>query len=82
MAKSDNRDGLRNDNGYYSLVVEVAKKAREIAEDAEEQNIILDKKPVKLAIEALLEEQQPKPEFDDEDEEYEDDEAEEAEETV
>lgn len=35
----------------YEFVVAVAKRAREIAEEADEQKIILEEKPVKKAIE-------------------------------
>ncbi len=42
---------LKGDESYYSLVVAVAKRAREIAEEAEESGAILIEKPVKLAVE-------------------------------
>jgi len=44
---------IRKDQNYYSFVVEVAKRAREIAIDAEENKVILEEKPVKLAVEEL-----------------------------
>ena len=44
-------DMLENDQDYYSFVVAVAKRAREIATEAEENKIFLEKKPVKLAVE-------------------------------
>ena len=34
----------------YSFVVAVAKRAREIADNADENNIALEKKPVRLAV--------------------------------
>jgi DNA-directed RNA polymerase subunit omega len=34
----------------YSLVVAIAKRAREIAEDAEKNRVVLDEKPVELAV--------------------------------
>lgn len=37
----------------YKLVIEISKKAREIAEKAESENEILLVKPVSLAIEAV-----------------------------
>lgn len=37
----------------YSLVLAVAKKAREIAEDAERDGIALSERPVSLAVEML-----------------------------
>jgi len=42
----------KNDN-YYEFVVAVAKRAREIADDSEEEHLILEEKPVKLAVEEL-----------------------------
>lgn len=40
---------LKGDMTTYSLVVGVAKRARQIAEEAEERNEILLEKPVQLA---------------------------------
>ena len=42
---------LKDDESYYAFVVAVAKRAREIAEEAEEHKISLDEKPVNLAVE-------------------------------
>lgn len=42
---------LQNDQDYYNFVVAVAKRAREIAIEADENKVFLDKKPVKLAVE-------------------------------
>ncbi|SCH37163.1 DNA-directed RNA polymerase subunit omega [uncultured Ruminococcus sp.] len=42
---------LKNGESYYSLVIAVAKRAREIAEDAEEQHTELLEKPVQVAVE-------------------------------
>lgn len=36
---------------YYKFVVAVAKRAREIADVAEQEGEIIDEKPVKLAVE-------------------------------
>ena len=41
---------LKNNESYYSLVLAVAKRAREITDDANEKGIILDEKPVKTAV--------------------------------
>ncbi|MGN0601420.1 MAG: DNA-directed RNA polymerase subunit omega [Oscillospiraceae bacterium] len=41
---------LRNNESYYSLVIAVAKRAREITEEAYEEKQILDIKPVKTAV--------------------------------
>ena len=42
---------IKKDDSYYRFVVAVAKRAREIAEEAEEEKIPLEEKPVKLAVE-------------------------------
>lgn len=42
---------LKNGESYYSLVVAVAKRAREIAEEAEENHKELLEKPVQIAVE-------------------------------
>ena len=42
---------IKKDDSYYRFVVDVAKRAREIAEEAEEEKIPLEEKPVKLAVE-------------------------------
>ncbi|WP_294407712.1 DNA-directed RNA polymerase subunit omega [uncultured Ruminococcus sp.] len=41
---------LKNNESYYSLVIAVAKRAREITEEAFENEISLDEKPVKTAV--------------------------------
>ncbi len=42
---------LKKGDSYYEFVVAVARKAREIASDAEEGRIALEEKPVTLAVE-------------------------------
>lgn len=42
---------LKEKESYYSLVIAVAKRARDIAEDAETNGDILIEKPVQLAVE-------------------------------
>lgn len=42
---------LKGNESYYSLVVGVAKRARQIAEKAEEEGTPLTEKPVQLAVE-------------------------------
>ena len=42
---------IKKDDSNYRFVVAVAKRAREIAEEAEEEKIPLEEKPVKLAVE-------------------------------
>lgn len=44
-------DMLSGKESRYALVIGVAKRAREIAQEFEEQGIITDEKPVLLAIE-------------------------------
>ncbi len=48
-------DMLANRVTRYSLVIAVAKRAREIAVEFEQENIITTKKPVLLAIEEFRE---------------------------
>lgn len=50
MNKISIKDIMRGKESKYSLVMAVAKRAREIAKNAEEQGIILKDKPVNLAI--------------------------------
>lgn len=44
---------LKEGQSYYSLVIALAKRARQIAQDAEEEHIILTEKPVKIAVNEL-----------------------------
>lgn len=46
---------LKNVNSRYLLVNVIAHRAREIAEDAEENEVSLDKKPVSIAIDEIAE---------------------------
>ncbi len=41
---------LKNNESYYSLVIAVAKRARQLSDDAFEEKISLEEKPVKTAI--------------------------------
>lgn len=41
---------LRDDQSYYSLVIAIAKRAREISQESEDDQIILSEKPVKIAV--------------------------------
>lgn len=41
---------LKNNESYYSLVIAVAKRARQLSDDACDEKIILEEKPVKTAI--------------------------------
>ena len=46
---------LKNNESYYSLVIAVAKRAREITEEAFDNKKILDEKPVKTAVDEIAE---------------------------
>lgn len=54
MFNPDLRDVLKNNVSRYSLVTAVAKRAREIALSAEENNEILEEKPVSLALDEII----------------------------
>ncbi|MGN0689480.1 MAG: DNA-directed RNA polymerase subunit omega [Oscillospiraceae bacterium] len=41
---------ITKDESYYSLVIAVAKRAREIADDLYEKGMTLEEKPVKTAV--------------------------------
>lgn len=41
---------IKNNESSYSLVIAVAKRAREISENAIEEKIVLNEKPVKTAV--------------------------------
>ena len=44
---------IREDENYYEFVVNVARKARQIAQEAEDNKVPLEKKPVQLAVEEM-----------------------------
>ncbi len=46
---------LKNNESYYSLVIAVAKRARDITDNAYENKVILNEKPVKTAVEEFAE---------------------------
>ncbi|MBQ6830889.1 MAG: DNA-directed RNA polymerase subunit omega [Clostridia bacterium] len=50
MLKPTDIEKLKGNESLYAVVIAVAKRAREIAENAEENNVILTEKPVSLAI--------------------------------
>ncbi len=54
MFNPDLRNILKNHLSRYSLVTATAKRAREIAEDAEANKIAMTEKPVSVALEELL----------------------------
>lgn len=51
MNRPSASDILKDEQSYYSLVIAVAKRARDIAVEAEESGEILLEKPVQLAVE-------------------------------
>lgn len=51
MHRPSSADILQGNQSYYSLVIGIAKRARSIAEEAEEKSEILIEKPVQLAVE-------------------------------
>ncbi len=54
MFNPDLRNVLKNHLSRYSLVTATAKRAREIAEDAETNKIAMTEKPVSVALEEIL----------------------------
>ena len=50
MLRPAMKDILKNGQSYYSFVIAVAKRARDIAETAMDSGILLDEKPVDLAV--------------------------------
>jgi len=50
MLRPAMNDILKNGQSYYSFVIAVAKRARDIAETAMDSGILLDEKPVDLAV--------------------------------
>lgn len=54
MFNPDLTEVLEKYESRYSLVAATAKRAREIAAEAEEDGIILDEKPVSLALDEII----------------------------
>ena len=54
MFNPDLRNVLKDNMSRYSLVTAVAKRAREIALEAEENEEILSEKPVSLALDEII----------------------------
>ncbi|MBR3780164.1 MAG: DNA-directed RNA polymerase subunit omega [Clostridia bacterium] len=54
MFNPDLRGVLTNHLSRYSLVTATAKRARGIAEEAEENKVIMTEKPVSVALEEIL----------------------------
>lgn len=54
MLKPTDIDKIKGNQSKYSVVIAVAKRARQIAMEAEEKNIIMTEKPVSLAVEDFI----------------------------
>ncbi|HBT65225.1 MAG TPA: DNA-directed RNA polymerase subunit omega [Ruminococcaceae bacterium] len=50
MLKPTDLDNIKGSHSRYAMVIAVAKRARQIASESEEKNIIMTEKPVSLAI--------------------------------
>lgn len=51
MLNPNDIEKIQGDNSRYAVVIGIAKRAREIAEQAEQEQTILLEKPVSMAIE-------------------------------
>ncbi len=54
MFNPDLRNVLKDHTSRYSLVTAVAKRAREISADAQENGEILSEKPVSIALDEII----------------------------
>ena len=54
MFNPDLRNVLKNRTSRYSLVTAIAKRAREISADAQENGEILNDKPVSIALDEII----------------------------
>lgn len=54
MFNPDLRNVLKNKTSRYSLVTAIAKRAREISSDAQENEQILNEKPVSIALDEII----------------------------
>ncbi len=54
MFNPDLRNVLKNRTSRYSLVTAIAKRAREISLDAQENDEILNDKPVSIALDEII----------------------------
>ena len=50
MLRPTDIEQIKGNESRYAVVIAVAKRARQIADEAEEKNIIITEKPVSLAI--------------------------------
>lgn len=54
MFNPDLRNVLKNHTSRYSLVTAIAKRARDISADAQENGDILNEKPVSIALDEII----------------------------
>ena len=54
MFNPELRNVLKNKTSRYSLVTAIAKRAREISSDAQENEEILNEKPVSIALDEII----------------------------
>lgn len=54
MFNPDLRDVLKNRTSRYSLVTAIAKRARDISTEAQENEEILNDKPVSIALDEII----------------------------
>lgn len=50
MLRPNDIENLKGKESRYAVVIAIAKRAREIAQDAEDNSVILTEKPVSMAI--------------------------------
>lgn len=55
MLKLSVNDIVKHNENCYSFVIAVAKRAREISEEAEEEDVLLDEQPVQMAVKEFVE---------------------------
>ncbi len=54
MFNPDLRDVLKNRTSRYSLVTAIAKRARDISSEAQENEEVLNDKPVSIALDEII----------------------------
>lgn len=55
MQKLSVEDIVKNNENCYSFVIAIAKRARQISEKANDEEEILDEKPVQIAVQEFVE---------------------------
>lgn len=55
MQKLSVEDIVKNNENCYSFVIAIAKRARQISEKANDEELILDEKPVQTAVQEFVE---------------------------